>query len=128
MDVHCICVEFFCIQKCIVYAYNNCSQRIFPLRIHQNDVGCGVAQIPLAEVITFPQNFYMTGFKGASLQQDGETITEREKRTRLGAEGKGRGKRGIAPWLLGEIDAPDYIYFMHMHVYCIVFFLAVEKL
>jgi len=64
----------------------------------------------------------MTGFKGACLQQDGERITGREGRTKGGAVGKGRGKRRIAPWLLGEIDAADYIYIMHMHVYCIVFF------
>jgi len=68
----------------------------------------------------------MTGLKGGCLQQDGERITGREGRTRGGAVGKGREKQGIAPWLLGEIDAPDYIYiyiyFMHMHVYCTVFF------
>jgi len=63
----------------------------------------------------------MAGLKGACLQQDGERITGREERTRGGAVGKGKGKRGIAPWLLGEIDAPNYIYFMHMHLYCIAF-------
>ena len=61
----------------------------------------------------------MAGFNVSCLPQDGERITG-QVRTRGGAVVKGRGKRGIAPWLLGEIDAPDYIYFTYMHMYCIV--------
>ena len=69
-------------------------------------------QTPLGEVTAFPPEILYGWF-----QQDGERITGREGRTTGGAVGKRRGKRGITPWLLGEIDAPDY-----MHVYCIVFF------
>jgi len=35
-------------------AYNNCCQRIFPLRIHQNEVGWGVAPDPTGRGYSFP--------------------------------------------------------------------------
>ena len=96
----------FCIQN----AYNNCCQIIFPLRIHQDEVGWGVAPDPTGRGYSFPPELLYGWFQGASLQQDGK------KGLGEGQWGMEGGKRGIAPWLLGEIDAPDYIYFMHMHM------------
>jgi len=88
-------------------------------------------QTPLGEVTAFTQNPYMAGFNVACLPQHGERITGQKGRTRGGAVGKGRGKRGIAPWLLGEIDAPNYIYIyiyiLSMCICTVLCLLFVEK-
>jgi len=52
----------------------------------------------------------VAGFKGAASRQEGSEGEGREGLGEGAEEGKGgeRGKLGIAPWLLGGIDAPGH--------------------